>query len=225
MEEKKAGKILIIILILFVLILIIGMGYLVFQNMELIKKQNQGEAQLQTLQNKMQELEKQTNTEKGVTEENAVTQTEQNTIQSNMTNSITKENVTNQTQQTPQNTTSTTTTTKKDDLNYVGTYKNSSGEIAIISKKSDGYYVNLNNNNFKINMNEKKNDGSIVIYDSKDEFDRWFVYLYPVGVNLKLAENEGDEVSNYKTTDSSKIRLLLNGSSQEFLSDVLYKIN
>jgi len=222
MEEKKSGKLLIIILILFILILIMGIAYLIFQNMELMKKQKQGESQLQTLQNKTQELENKINTNKSVTEENTIEQTQQNTIQSNTTKNITEESVTQQTQP---NNVQNTTTTRKDDPNYVGTYKNSSGEIATISKKADDYYLNFNNNSFKFNMNVKNNDGSIIIYDSKDEFDRWFVYLYPAGVNLKLAENEGDKESSYKATDSSKIRLLLNGSSQEFLSDVLYKID
>lgn len=207
MEEKKF-KFSTAFLVLIILIIIVGIAYLFIQNLELTNKQEQGEKQIQTLQEKIQEFENKMGDINTVTE-NQVQQTfEQNTIQNN--------NIV------PTQTQAQTTQT----IDYTGTYKRTNGDTAIISKDIEGNtIINFNNNNFKSNINEKRNDGSFTIFDSKDELDRWFIYYYPAGANLALAEKEGDLESNYKASDNTKIRLIFNGSSQEFLSDIFYKVN
>ena len=207
MEERKF-KFSTAFLVLIILIIVVGMAYLFVQNMELTNKQEQGEKQIQTLQDKIQEFENKMSDTNTVTESQVQQTLEQNTIQNN---NIAPTQTQVQTTQT---------------IDYTGTYKRTNGDTAIISKDIEGNtIINFNNNNFKSNINEKRNDGSFTIFDSKDELDRWFIYYYPAGANLALAEKEGDPESNYKASDNTKIRLIFNGSSQEFLSDIFYKVN
>lgn len=200
MEEKKF-KFSTAFLVLIILIIIVGIAYLFIQNLELTNKQEQGEKQIQILQEKIQEFENKMSDTNTVTENQVQQPLEQNSVQNN-------------------NIAPTQT------IDYTGTYKRTNGDTAIISKDIEGNtIINFNNNNFKSNINEKRNDGSFTIFDSKDELDRWFIYYYPAGANLALAEKEGDIESNYKASDNTKIRLIFNGSSQEFLSDIFYKVN
>ena len=213
MEEKKF-KFSTAFLVVIILIIIVGIAYLFVQNMELTNKQQQGEKQIQTLQEKIQEFENKisntnTNVETNTITENQVQQTEQNVVQNNTI--------------TPAQTQTQTTT---ETIDYTGTYRRVNGDTAIISKNVNGELIlSFNNYNYKLNVNEKRTDGSITIFDSKDELDRWFIYYYPVGTNLALSEKEGDPETSYKASDNTKIRLLFNGSSQEFLSDIFYKVN
>ncbi len=205
MEEKKF-KFSTVFLVLIILIIIVGIAYLFVQNMELTNKQEQGEKQIQTLQEKIQEFENKMSDTNTVTENQVQQPLEQNSVQNN--------NISPAQTQTTQT------------IDYTGTYKRTNGDTAIISKDVEGNtIISFNNNNFKSNINEKRNDGSVTIFDSKDELDRWFIYYYPAGANLALAEKEGDPESNYKASDNTKIRLIFNGSSQEFLSDIFYKVN
>ena len=207
MEEKKF-KFSTAVLVLIILIIIVGIAYLFIQNLELTNKQEQGEKQIQTLQEKIQEFENKMGDINTVTENQVQQPLEQNSVQND---SIAPTQTQAQTTQT---------------IDYTGTYKRTNGDTAIISKDIEGNtIINFNNNNFKSNINEKRNDGSFTIFDSKDELDRWFIYYYPAGANLALAEKEGDPESNYKASDNTKIRLIFNGSSQEFLSDIFYKVN
>lgn len=207
MEEKKF-KFSTVFLVLIILIIIVGIAYLFIQNLELTNKQEQGEKQIQILQEKIQEFENKMSDTNTVTENQVQQPLEQNSVQNN--------NIA------PTQTQAQTTQT----IDYTGTYKRTNGDTAIISKDIEGNtIINFNNNNFKSNINEKRNDGSFTIFDSKDELDRWFIYYYPAGANLALAEKEGDLESNYKASDNTKIRLIFNGSSQEFLSDIFYKVN
>ena len=207
MEEKKF-KFSTAFLVLIILIIIVGIAYLFIQNLELTNKQEQGEKQIQTLQEKIQEIASKMGDINTVTENQVQQPLEQNTIQNN--------NIV------PTQTQAQTTQT----IDYTGTYKRTNGDTAIISKDIEGNtIISFNNNNYKSNINEKRNDGSFTIFDSKDELDRWFIYYYPAGANLALAEKEGDPESNYKASDNTKIRLIFNGSSQEFLSDIFYKVN
>ena len=207
MEEKKF-KFSTAFLVLIILIIIVGIAYLFVQNMELTNKQEQGEKQIQTLQEKIQEFENKMSDTNTVTENQVQQPLEQNSVQNN--------NIA------PTQTQAQTTQT----IDYTGTYKRTNGDTAIISKDIEGnVIISFNNNNFKSNINEKRNDGSFTIFDSKDELDRWFIYYYPAGANLALAEKEGDPEQNYKASDNTKIRLIFNGSSQEFLSDIFYKVN
>ena len=205
MEEKKF-KFSTAFLVLIILIIIVGIAYLFIQNLELTNKQEQGEKQIQILQEKIQKFENKMSDTNTVTENQVQQPLEQNSVQNN--------NIAPTQTQTTQT------------IDYTGTYKRTNGDTAIISKDIEGNkIINFNNNNFKSNINEKRNDGSFTIFDSKDELDRWFIYYYPAGANLVLAEKEGDIESNYKASDNTKIRLIFNGSSQEFLSDIFYKVN
>ena len=205
MEEKKF-KFSTAFLVLIILIIIVGIAYLFIQNLELTNKQEQGEKQIQILQEKIQKFENKMSDTNTVTENQVQQPLEQNSVQNN--------NIAPTQTQTTQT------------IDYTGTYKRTNGDTAIISKDIEGNtIINFNNNNFKSNINEKRNDGSFTIFDSKDELDRWFIYYYPAGANLALAEKEGDIESNYKASDNTKIRLIFNGSSQEFLSDIFYKVN
>ena len=205
MEEKKF-KFSTAFLVLIILIIIVGIAYLFIQNLELTNKQEQGEKQIQILQEKIQKFENKMSDTNTVTENQVQQPLEQNSVQNN--------NIAPTQTQTTQT------------IDYTGTYKRTNGDTAIISKDIEGNtIINFNNNNFKSNINEKRNDGSFTIFDSKDELDRWFIYYYPAGANLVLAEKEGDLESNYKASDNTKIRLIFNGSSQEFLSDIFYKVN
>lgn len=207
MGEKKF-KFSTAFLVLIILIIIVGIAYLFIQNLELTNKQEQGEKQIQILQEKIPEFENKMSDTNTVTENQVQQPLEQNSVQNN--------NIA------PTQTQAQTTQT----IDYTGTYKRTNGDTAIISKDIEGNtIINFNNNNFKSNINEKRNDGSFTIFDSKDELDRWFIYYYPAGANLALAEKEGDLESNYKASDNTKIRLIFNGSSQEFLSDIFYKVN
>ena len=205
MEEKKF-KFSTVFLVLIILIIIVGIAYLFIQNMELTNKQEQGEKQIQILQEKIQKFENKMSDTNTVTENQVQQPLEQNSVQNN--------NIAPTQTQTTQT------------IDYTGTYKRTNGDTAIISKDIEGNtIITFNNNNYKSNINEKRNDGSFTIFDSKDELDRWFIYYYPAGANLALAEKEGDIESNYKASDNTKIRLIFNGSSQEFLSDIFYKVN
>ena len=140
MEERKF-KFSTAFLVLIILIIVVGMAYLFVQNMELTNKQEQGEKQIQTLQDKIQEFENKMGDINTVTE-NQVQQTlEQNTIQNN-------------------NIAPTQTQTTTEAIDYTGTYKRTNGDTAIISKDIEGnIIISFNNNNYKSNINEKRNDG------------------------------------------------------------------
>ena len=203
MGEKNTSKLGIIILILLILILMVGIGYLYLQNLELTNRQEQGDTELKTMQSKIQELENKVSdtTNTNIIEDKQVQQIEQNTVQNNIQVSST-------------------------DTSYVGNYKSNEGEnTAILKSEAGDFYLKLDDKNVKINLNQKRNDGSLLIYDNMDNTDRLQVYLYPIGINLNMPVNEGDTEANYKPTDNTKVRLLFNGTSQELLSEVFYKVN
>ena len=149
MEERKF-KFSTAFLVLIILIIVVGMAYLFVQNIELTNKQEQLEKQIQTLQDKIQEFENKMSDTNTVTESQVQQTLEQNTIQNNNI-APTQAQATSQT------------------IDYTGTYKRTNGDTAIISKDIEGNtIINFNNNNFKSNINEKRNDGSFTIFDSKD---------------------------------------------------------
>ena len=223
MEGKSTGKLSTAILILLILILIVGVAYLIFQNMELSNKQIKTEEQIQTLQNKTQEIENKITTNSENLVESTTSTTAENMIESTSTEN-TVENAVEQTQQ--NNSSQSQTNQSSNGSYYLGSYKNSSGKTMSIVKNENGiYYITLaNNNTFNVNSNTKQADGSIILYDSKDANDRWFIIIYPIGANLSLAEEEGiTDDAYFKATDNTKARLIVKGSSQLFISDVYYK--
>jgi len=200
MEEKKTINVRLstAILVIIILALIGGLVYFVLQNKDLKKKQLQSEIEMQSLQNK---------TTAEIQDLQSKAQELQKTIDEirNIT-SNTEEN------KTPNASTQNTDSEKQQ---YVGIYKNKRGDTVKIAIDNNGeLYFEGEGKNYKIDLNNKKDNGYIVIYEAgENEFDA-STYLYPVGVE--------DEIS--KTKD--KVRILLNvGSDFSLEYSVCYKVD
>ena len=106
---------------------------------------------------------------------------------------------------------------KKQKQSYVGTYKNNLGQTKKITMNENGelYYQN-----YKININKKDKNGSIVVYDTyATESMGGACYIWSVGVKgFMLGDGSG-------YTNKNKIRLICMGQGTLDNYNVYYKVD
>lgn len=104
---------------------------------------------------------------------------------------------------------------------YAGTYRNMYGGTKEIYIKDGKLYYDTGSIANEVDFNNKKKDGSIIIYEDK-EFAFSAAYLYPVGVNFSAVKINQDERVE---TDNTKIRLFTQGSGVSGIESVYYKVD
>lgn len=103
---------------------------------------------------------------------------------------------------------------------YSGTYKSMYGDTQeLYIKDNKLYYRFLNGEAKEINFNEKKDDGSIIVYEDSDMVFS-ALYIYPIGVEFSAVNINQDGKTE---TDKTKIRLFKQGSGVNGIESVYYK--
>ncbi len=103
---------------------------------------------------------------------------------------------------------------------YSGTYKSMYGDTEELYIKDNKLYYRFSNGKSKeINFNDKKDDGSIIIYEDRDMVFS-ALYIYPIGVEFSAVNINQDGKTE---TDKTKIRLFKQGSGVNGIESVYYK--
>lgn len=112
---------------------------------------------------------------------------------------------------------------------YVGTYKNDyatyRNTLTIKLDENGDLYFEENGKKYKIDINKKNRDGSIIVYNINNEYFSMECAIYPVGLALSLPY-DGGENCTLTATDKNKIRLFHHGDDVPSITgNIYYKVD